>query len=169
MSRRTACVILLALLPLLLAGCSKVPPMGTVCGVVTLDGKPLPDVEVQFLPDPEQGTRGATASCYTDEQGRFTLRTERHHTDGALVGTHRVVFVDIAALPSPGSLPGMGAMPGMEDPAGLPAMPRREQKPKKNRVPAWYTDPNQTPFRTIEVKSGDQTLNFDLQTGRRRG
>jgi hypothetical protein len=167
MSRRIA--FLLVLLPLLLTGCSKVPPMGTVSGVVMLDGQPLPDVEVQFLPDPEQGTRGATACCYTDEQGRFTLRTERHHTDGALVGTHRVVFVDIAALPIPGSLPGMSAMLGRDDAVGLPAVPRKEQKPKKNRVPPWYTDPNQTPFRTIEVKSGDQTLNFDLQTGRRRG
>ena len=49
------------------------------------------------------------------------------------------------------------------------AVPRRGQKPKKNRVPGWYTDPNQTPYRTIEVKSGDQTLNFDLQTGCRKG
>src|SRR5262249_5806187 len=97
-----------------------------------------------------------------------TLRTERHHTDGALVGTHRVVFVDIAALPSPGELPGMGGMFAREDAAGLAAVPRREQKPKKNRVPAWYTDPNQTPYRTVEVKLGDQMLNFDLQTGRRR-
>jgi hypothetical protein len=167
MSRRTA--FLLVLLTLLLAGCGRVPPMGTVSGVVTLDGKPLPDVEVQFLPDPEQGTCGATASCYTDAQGRFTLRTERHHTDGALVGRHRVVFVDIAALPSPSDLPGMGAMLGREDPASLPAVPRRDQKPKQNRVPGWYTDPNLTPYRTIEVKPGDQTLNFDLWTGRRGG
>jgi hypothetical protein len=164
MTRRT--VFLLVLFPLLLAGCSRVPPMGTVSGVVTLDGQPLPDVEVQFLPDPEQGTRGATACCYTDKQGRFALRTERHHTDGALVGTHRVVFVDIAALPDP---PGMGAMLGREDPAERLAVPRKDQKPKKNRIPAWYTDPNQTPFRTIEVKDGDQTLNFDLLTGRRKG
>ena len=128
MSRRTACVILLALLPLLLAGCGNMPPMGTVSGVVTLDGKPLSDVEVQFLPDPEQGTCGATASCYTDAQGRFTLRTERHHTDGALVGTHRVVFVDIAALPDPGDLPGMGAMFGREDPAGRPSRGRTQSR-----------------------------------------
>src|SRR5262249_54687463 len=72
-------------------------------------------------------------------------------------------------LPDPGSLPGMGAMLGREEAAGLAAVPRRGQKPKKNRVPAWYTDPNQTPFRTIEVKSGDQTLDFDLQTDRRGG
>jgi hypothetical protein len=160
MSRRITCPLLLVALTMPLVGCGG-PPMGIVSGVVTLDGKPLPDVEVQFLPDPEQGTRGATASCYTDEQGRFTLRTERHGTAGALVGTHRVVFVDIAALPSPGSLPGMA------DRVGQPPAPPAGQKPKKNRVPAMYTDPNQTPFRTVEVKSGDQTLNFDLQTGRR--
>lgn len=153
------------LLPVaLLAGCGGVPPMGTVSGVVTLDGKPLPDVEIQFLPDPTQGTRGATACCYTDEQGRFTLRTERHSADGALVGTHRVVFVDIAALPMPGGLPSPGGPPGK---AGQPVAVSAPQKPKKNRVPPMYTDPNQTPFRTVEVQSGDQTLNFDLQTNRR--
>lgn len=145
MIRRIACALLLTPLPLLLAGCGGPPPMGTVSGMVTLDGKPLPDVEVQFLPDPEQDTRGATARCYTDEQGRFALRSERHQKDGALVGTHRVVFIDIAALPNP---------IGQAEP------------PKKNRVPSAYTDPNQTPFRAVEVKPGDQTLNFDLKAGR---
>jgi hypothetical protein len=161
MTRRTAGLLLLVALPLPLAGCGR-PPLGTVSGVVTLDGKPLPDVEVRFLPDPEQGTRGANASCYTDTQGRYVLRTERHGRDGALVGIHRVVFVDIAALPSPGGLP------GMEDPGAPRPNPRpKAQKPKKNRVPAPYADPNHTPFRTVEVKLGDQMLNFDLKTGRR--
>jgi hypothetical protein len=145
-----------------LAGCGRIPPLGTVSGVVTLDGKPLPDIEVQFLPDPVQGTRGATASCYTDEQGRFKLFTQRHEKEGALVGTHRVVFVDIAALPDPGGLPGM-AGPGAQDPALLAAAPPKRQKPRKNRIPAIYTDPNQTPYRTIEVHKGDQTLDFDLR------
>src|SRR5262245_24800093 len=48
---------------------------GKVKGVVTLDGQPLGTVEVAFLPDPSRGTRGATANCYTDDQGRYTLRT----------------------------------------------------------------------------------------------
>src|SRR5262249_46950584 len=47
---------------------------GQVKGVVSLDGQPLGTVEVAFLPDPSRGTRGATANCYTDEEGRYTLR-----------------------------------------------------------------------------------------------
>src|SRR5262245_14021468 len=50
---------------------------GQVQGVATLDGRPLGTVEVAFLPDPSLGTRGATANCYTDEQGRYSLRTEK--------------------------------------------------------------------------------------------
>jgi hypothetical protein len=123
---------------------------GQVQGVVTLDGQPLGTVEVAFLPDPSRGTRGATASCYTDDQGRYTLRTEREDRDGALVGHHRVVINDIAALPSPGGLPSADARE--------PADP-----PKKNRVPPDYSDPYRTPFR-IEVKPGPQTINLELVT-----
>src|SRR5262249_54195948 len=95
---------------------------GQVQGVVTLDGQPLGTVEVAFLPDPSLGTRGATANCYTDARGRYTLRTEREDRDGALVGHHRVVINDIAALPSPGGLTGTDA-------------PKPAGQPKKNRVP----------------------------------
>jgi hypothetical protein len=123
---------------------------GQVQGVVTLDGQPLGTVEVAFLPDPSLGTRGATANCYTDEQGHYTLRTEREDRDGALVGHHRVVINDITALPSPGGLPGTDA----REPAG---------PPKKNRVPPDFSDPFRTPFR-IEVKSGPQTINLELVT-----
>jgi hypothetical protein len=123
---------------------------GQVQGIVTLDGQPLGTIEVAFLPDPEQGTRGATANCYSDEQGRYTLRTEREDHAGALVGHHRVVINDIAALPSPGGPPGTDAA----KPAG---------QPKKNRVPPQYSDPFRTPFR-IEVKPGPQTINLELVT-----
>jgi hypothetical protein len=125
-------------------------PFGQVRGVVTLDGQPLGTVEVAFLPDPALGTRGATANCYTDDQGRYALRTEREDRAGALVGHHRVVIHDIAALPSPGGLPGTDAR--------APAGP-----PKQNRVPPAYADPYRTPFR-IEVKPGAQTVNLDLVT-----
>src|SRR5215467_14613382 len=101
---------------------------GQVQGIVTLDGQPLGTVEVAFLPDPTLGTRGATANCYTDDQGRYTLRTEKEDRDGALVGHHRVVINDIAALPSPGALPGTDA----REPAG---------PPKKNRVPPDFSNP----------------------------
>lgn len=112
---------------------------GQVQGVVMLDGQPLGTVEVAFLPDPTQGTRGATANCYTDGQGRFTLRTEKEDRNGALVGHHRVVINDIAALPGPGG-----------------------PKPK-NRVPSDYSDPFRTPLR-LEVRPGSQTINLEVVT-----
>jgi hypothetical protein len=123
---------------------------GQVQGVVTLDGQPLGTVEVAFLPDPERGTRGATANCYTDEQGRYTLRTEREDHEGALVGHHRVIINDIAALPSPGGLPGTDT-------------PKSAAQPKKNRVQPEYSDPSRTPFR-LEVRPGPQTINLELVT-----
>jgi hypothetical protein len=123
---------------------------GQVQGVVTLDGQPLGTVEVAFLPDPGLGTRGATANCYTDDQGRYALRTEKEDHDGALVGHHRVVINDIAALPSPGGLPSTAA----REPTG---------KPKKNRVSPDYSNPFRTPFR-VEVRPGPQTVNLELVT-----
>jgi hypothetical protein len=147
-------LLLMALLPILQRKAQQLEQerrdaeadsFGKVQGVVTLDGQPLDTVEVAFLPDPELGTCGATANCYTDEQGHYSLRTEREDRDGALVGHHRVVIHDIAALPSPGGLPGT-------KPAG---------QPKKNRVLPAYSDPSRTPFR-VEVKPGPQTINLEL-------
>ncbi|MGL4551752.1 MAG: hypothetical protein ACRC33_11235, partial [Gemmataceae bacterium] len=62
------------------AGCGR--PLASVEGTVTLDGRPLPDAEVQFLPDPTQGTTGPPSSAYTDPDGRYATTT--------VVGTHRV-------------------------------------------------------------------------------
>lgn len=115
---------------------------GQVQGVVTLDGQSLGTVEVAFLPDPALGTRGATASCYTDDQGRYTLHTQKEDHAGARVGHHRVVINDIAALPSP---------------AG------QSRSLKTNRVPPDYSNPFRTPLR-FEVRSGSQTVNLELVT-----
>lgn len=117
---------------------------GQVQGAVTLDGRPLGTVEVAFLPDPNLGTRGATANCYTDDQGRYTLRTEKENRDGAVVGHHRVVINDIAALPGPGVSP-------------------RANGQSQNRVPPDYSDPFRTPLRA-EVRPGQQTINLELAT-----
>ncbi len=55
-------------------------------GVVTLDGQPVADAGVMFLPvSPKQGP---AASGATDQQGRFTMMT--NNREGAPVGDHRV-------------------------------------------------------------------------------
>jgi hypothetical protein len=64
-------------------------------GTVTLDGAPLPDVEVVFVPDPARGNTGNNASAVTDAQGRYRLRSPKEGRDGAAVGAHRVVVTDL--------------------------------------------------------------------------
>jgi hypothetical protein len=79
----------LILLTALLLGCSSsdAPELASVTGTVILDGKPLPNIGVVFLP---KGS-GPIASGNTDANGRFTLTTISPN-DGASVGEHTVVF-----------------------------------------------------------------------------
>jgi hypothetical protein len=70
-----------------LIGCSrsKQPPLGTVDGFVTLDGKPLAAAAVLFTPD----GRGRTSIGITDADGRYSL-TYLRDIKGADVGRHKV-------------------------------------------------------------------------------
>lgn len=69
------------------AGCSKsnCPPLGSVGGTVTLDGRPLPQAIVCFTPD----GRGRTSIGTTSPDGRYEL-TYLRDIGGANVGRHAV-------------------------------------------------------------------------------
>ncbi len=92
LARRIAVVPTVAWLLILAAavslpGCGgggDLPKLGRVKGVVTLDGKPLAEAQVQFLP---QSGRPSTAETATD--GSYRLQYTADH-DGALVGSHTV-------------------------------------------------------------------------------
>ncbi len=88
----------------LFVGGSDLPPMGTVSGVVTLDGKPLANATVTFIPvEPAVPQSKATAigqrrkarvtvpSAWgvTDDQGRYQLRCYRNQL-GAVLGKYKV-------------------------------------------------------------------------------
>jgi hypothetical protein len=77
---------------------------------------------------------------------------------GAIVGTHRVCIRDLAALPLP---PILDAQGNAERARG----PRSAAKP--SRVPAAYTSSQETPLRAVEVKPGQQTLDFELGGGKK--
>ena len=121
-------------------GCSGGEPVGRVEGVVTLDGKPLPKVEVQFLPDPSVGPTARRSVGYTDEQGRFSLRSD-DGTVGAAVGLHRVCLIDVLARSRRGGT-------------------------SKPRIPPQYSNATQTPLTQIVVHEGDQKI--DVEVGRSR-
>src|SRR5207237_52923 len=99
--------------PLLLAalvalpGCSRGPQFGDVEGTVTVNGRPMQDAEVVFVPDSYVGTLGPPSSAYTDENGHYQLVTNKGQS-GAVVGTHRVCIRDLTTLPRPGMLDAEG-------------------------------------------------------------
>ena len=72
---------------LLLSGCGRGdrPPLGTVSGTVTLDGKPLTGARLIF--EPAAGGRASTG--LTDDKGRYELIYIRKDK-GAKVGAHLV-------------------------------------------------------------------------------
>ena len=89
---RAICLIFFVLA---LAGCGGA---GTspVEGVVLLDGKPLSDASVQFVP---QGT-GRDATGQTNQNGEFAMSTF-HPRDGVLPGEYKVVVSPPLGTPDP--------------------------------------------------------------------
>jgi hypothetical protein len=152
---RTTQAALLAAVLAAGAGC-RGREFSEVEGVVTLDGAPLHDVEVLFIPDPARGNSGNNASAVTDAQGRYRLRSPKEGKDGAAVGRYRVAVTDllmVADFTTAGDAPR----------AGAGAAPPPQPGAKKRRFPTAYGDPAGTPLKDVEVKPGKQTLDFDLK------
>ncbi len=151
----------------LAVGCSQEAPYGVVEGVVTLDGKPLTNVEVVFMPDPEKGNRGRRSTAVPDKDGRFRIASDLGR-DGAPVGFHRVLVNDLLK-PKKGNMPvakvadeekgGEGGPVGLKAPPGAATDPNQ----KKQRFSDDYADALKTPFRDIEVKAGSQTIDLELK------
>jgi hypothetical protein len=136
-----------------MSGCGGAREFAGVEGTVTLDGRPLAEVEVVFVPDALKGNTGNNASAFTDAQGHYKLRSARDQKDGTVLGVHRVFFVDLTSVPNLSrekSAPGAGAQ-----------APGRTTAP---RFPEMYTDLAQTPFKDIEIKPGNQTRDFELKS-----
>ncbi len=69
----------------ILSGCgSSGSPIVAVHGLVKLDGKPVPEAVVQFVPE-----KGRPSTGITDANGRYDL-VYTHDQKGALIGTHKV-------------------------------------------------------------------------------
>jgi hypothetical protein len=151
---------LLALASLVAApGCNRGPQFAAVEGTVRLDGRPLREVEVVFLPDPEAGTLGPSSSAYTDERGHYNLATAQGQS-GAVVGTHRVCLRDLATLPLPTPRVDSEGRPGGAGPPGA----KQPVKSKPARVPPQYSSATQTPLRNVEVRPGMQPYDVDLSS-----
>ena len=143
------------------AGCVGKRPYGEVEGMVTLDGQPLANVEVVFLPDPEKGNTGKRSVALTDAQGRYRLSSDAGQ-EGARAGFHRVCINDLLA-----GLPGVASPQSLtpshrRGPAGDSDPGAQPQKESRARFPAEYSSALGTPFRDIEIKPGSQRIDLDV-------
>ncbi|WP_417391838.1 hypothetical protein [Gimesia sp.] len=97
-SFESLCLFLLSFC--LLTGCgdsggSDQPDLGTVTGVVTMDGQPLSNVMVSFSPE-----NGRPSIARTDEAGNYELGYLAE-TKGAVIGKHTVSITTPQENPTP--------------------------------------------------------------------
>jgi hypothetical protein len=139
-----------ALVLLFVAGCTNNGiRMAPVSGTVTMNGRPLPNVYVNFQPvgsdtnpNPGRGSYGVT-----DSQGKYTLVVDAQ-TRGAVVGRHRVTIATRYAEDAP-------VDPRKGSPDGAP--PRLSHR---ESVPTRY---NQQSTLVFDVPAkGSSAADFDL-------
>jgi hypothetical protein len=122
------------------AGRPVSPRMAKVTGTITVDGVPLANAVVSFLPE-----KGQLAVGTTDAQGKFSLSTFEEN-DGALPGRYRVAIAGQAG-------------PANRQPAGQNDPPPAA----KSAIPSRFTDPN-TSGLMAEIKDGPYQFNLDWRT-----
>jgi hypothetical protein len=95
MPKKTLFLLCLGLATLPVAGCKKTPPPLTeVEGRVLLNGNPLPNAYVEFMPELKGWGAEVNSTGLTDDKGYFRLTWAYREQPGAVVATHRVVVTD---------------------------------------------------------------------------
>jgi hypothetical protein len=129
------------LVALLATGCGG-ERLVKVTGTATRNGKPVPNVAVNFLPE-----KGLRSVALTDQNGKFKL-VHLNGREGALVGTHKVVI----------QLPTAGAR---NDPEHQKRLALQQSDPEITQILEKYGDAERTPI-TVEVtESKDINLALD--------
>jgi hypothetical protein len=118
------------------------PELHPVSGTVTLDGQPLANAAVMFLP--RGSTLGNACLGYTDETGKYILAPERGGGEGAPEGEFAVI-VSKTKEPPPGTPPGAA------------------ETDADQMLPSAYWDSAKTVL-SAKVPKGGGTVNFDLKS-----
>jgi hypothetical protein len=136
---------------LLIVGCGKGGPAlnDRVEGTVKLDGVPLANVSIEFVPD--EGIKGTSpgSSAVSDEQGHYTLMCD-NQKPGAVLGKHRVSVRQ-------GRSEGRREPDDPQPPPGK-AGPARKSGPT---VPEVYRDVVHTPLR-VDITKDQHTYDLTL-------
>ncbi len=125
-------------------GCGNKLDVAKVEGVITLDGKPLELIHVEFWPE-----SGPRSFGKTDAEGKFVLQTDDRTQEGAVPGKHRVALRD--------------TWPTKDDYINDGGEWVDMSKGKKSRIHSKYYDPPQTPL-TVDVKPGEvNSFTFEVE------
>ncbi len=130
-----------------LCGCAKAPGLNLapVSGKVTLDGQPLADATVTFIPESTKDELAPASFGKTDGQGRYQLEVVTNGARGAIVGRHKV---SVTVREDEEIINGADA-------------PVAQQNAKR-RIPVKYSRDS---ILSMDVpKSGTQDANFDLNS-----
>lgn len=162
-------------------GCSKGASIKTVpvSGKVTLDGNPLADANVTFLPETQPGSTATppASTGKTGADGTYKLVTMvgTQVAEGAPSGNYKVIVTKpVATAANP-----MAALQGLSDEerdkkmqsmtpeeranmAGNAAQPGGGASGGKSEVPDRYGKPDESGFTAAVVSSGAQTFDFAL-------
>ena len=151
--RRLRRGLLFAALALAASGCGNKGLM-KVRGIVTLDGKPVENAMVTFLPS--QNGVGKTATGRTGPDGSFQLST-RDQNDGAVPGDYLVIVQYEEGTEVPPAANVKQAHEGLRK-----AARQKTKKPPKYVIPAVYSDPNKTVLKQKVPAEG--TVKVELQS-----
>jgi hypothetical protein len=139
--RPSICLMFCCTLLLSLLGCGPSYHVGEVDGVLLVNDKPAPKVQIQFMPDIDAKTTGPVSFGETDAQGKFSLNlrvpNSSSNPPGAVVGSHRVVLTDMQLVASATGV-------------GVPI-----------RFGPEYTAVSSTPLKQV-VKEGKQTIELKV-------
>jgi hypothetical protein len=129
-------------------GGAKVAP---VSGRVTLNGRPIPNAVVLFMPVGDgKPEAGPSSLGLTDAAGNYTLTlTAPEKAKGALVGTHKVLITLAEEKP---------------DPDRPQPVKRLLPEPVKRLLPARYGSKETTPLEFRTPPTGTDSANFELKT-----
>jgi hypothetical protein len=153
MALRFALLVSMLLLIALVAGCGPSRPnVVEARGVVLLDNQPLPNAVVEFIPVLEGFGSEMNSTATTDEQGRFTLKSNWQNQNGAASGKNKVVVYE-------GAPPGAAAESRERGSRSRVVTPPVQQFNRP--IPQKYGSVGSTPLE-VEVKPGQAEYKIEM-------
>jgi hypothetical protein len=162
--KHPSALVATALLFLVCCGCgnSSSVPLGTVSGQVTLDGKPLPNVSVTFIPvvsaaSAPAGSGGGSSSGITDASGNYELNYQADGSQGATIGKHKVSVTTVRQAPAATAQMSSDSPEYAQQASGGGDYSKQWTEP----IPEQY---NSKTTLEHEVKSGSNTIDLELKS-----